>query len=115
MFNQVDGDEGTEALQKASMVFYASAGSSVLALLFMGFGSGIGLGLDGAFLTVVLLSGILAFVTARGIENRQEWAKYLGYLQSFLAVFNFPIGTLLAVASVIYLRKATNAGMFEEG
>lgn len=115
MFEQLVPDKGDEGLVKAARIFYVLTGFAVLAfalsllLLFSGDADVNILGL-----LQLAVSGLLSFITARGIEAQRPWAKWSGYVQGVLALFNFPIGTIIGVAILIYLNRADKAGLFKQ-
>ena len=57
------------------------------------------------------LAGIM-WMTAWGIEERKNWARWAGIAVGVLELFNFPIGTLVGIAVLVYLGRASRAGLF---
>ena len=53
-----------------------------------------------------------ALQTGRGIEQRKRWAKSLGIALGVLELINFPIGTVIGVAILVYINRANKAGLF---
>lgn len=53
----------------------------------------------------------LAWLTARGIANRREWARILAWLIALLSLLNVPIGTIIGIVVIVYLRRAGKAGL----
>ena len=47
--------------------------------------------------------GVLGFFTAKGITNKQEWARIVGIVLGVLNIPGFPIGTLLGVLILVGL------------
>ena len=113
MFESVGKNSGDDALDRAVRIF------EVLTV-FAAFGAVLRLiGLIGApalehaiLFAVAIIGGGLAWATARGIEAQRPWAKVLAYVQGFLWLFNFPIGTVVGIAVLIYVRSASKAGLF---
>ncbi|HJQ38979.1 MAG TPA: hypothetical protein VKB93_17725 [Thermoanaerobaculia bacterium] len=54
----------------------------------------------------------LMWITAWGIEERKNWARWVGIAVGILELFNFPIGTLVGIAVLVYLGRASRAGLF---
>jgi len=113
MFESVRPDPGSDGLTRAARIFYVLAvlGGIITALRLLGFfGSPFGIGLAGLLMSAAC--AILAFVTARGIENQRPWAKNLAYAQGFLSLLNLPIGPIIGIAILIYVSRASKAGLF---
>ena len=70
---------------------------------------GVGFGI-GLFLTVLALPKVIAGV---GLLKKQEWARILAIVLSFLSVLNFPLGTALAVYSFVILIKGETSQLFK--
>ncbi|WP_226390597.1 hypothetical protein [Penaeicola halotolerans] len=54
-------------------------------------------------LGICLVFTVLNLITGIGILKATEWGRIMGIVLSALAVFNFPIGTILGVYSLMYL------------
>lgn len=67
---------------------------------------GIGVGL---FLFILSIPKIIAGV---GLLKKQEWARILTLILSFLSLVNIPLGTALAVYSFIILTKEEAIQLF---
>jgi hypothetical protein len=116
MFEQLVPDKGNEGLERAARIFYVVTGFAVLALalrLLLLFSTSAER--SDFVLFQLAISGVLAFTTARGIEEQRPWAKWLGYAQGFLTMFNVPIGTVIGIAILVYLNRADKAGLFKQG
>lgn len=55
----------------------------------------------------------LSFLTARGISQQRMWGKWLGYLQGASLLPGIPIGTIIGIALVLRVRRASKAGWFD--
>ena len=116
MFESVKGDPGEDGLKRASIIFY------VLAAL-TGLGTVIGLALtlsgDRSFAPLQLglytIFIVLAVLTGRGIENQQPWSRWSAYILGILELLNFPIGTVIGIAILVYITRASRAGLFASG
>ena len=116
MFESVVKDPGDDALQRASRIFYVLTVLACIGIVFRIIQFLAEPGLPGVVSVVMaVVSAALAFVTARGIERQRPWAKLLGYTQGALSLFNFPIGTVIGAAVLIYLNRASKAGLFARG
>jgi uncharacterized membrane protein (DUF2068 family) len=60
---------------------------------------------------VSLVFAALAYVTAKGLDDGKRWAKWLGIIQAILSLLNFPIGTVIGIAALVYLNRANKAGL----
>jgi hypothetical protein len=54
----------------------------------------------------------LSWITGRGIDDQKPWARTVGIVLGLLELLNFPIGTVIGVAVLIYLNRASKAGLF---
>ena len=114
MFENLTPDKGDEGLTKAARMFYVIAGLAAIALtlnLLLMLGAG-PRQVNPLSLAHLLVAGVLAFMTAKGIESQKMWAKWLGYIQGFLLLLNVPIGTIIGVVVLIYINRASKAGLF---
>ncbi len=112
MFESVIPDPGEDGLRRASRIFYVIAGLSVVA--------------TGLLIVVAVMSGrlrliqpaiyavfgVVAYLTGKGIENQRPWAKWAGIVLGVLELFNFPVGTVIGIAILIYLNRAIKANLF---
>jgi hypothetical protein len=55
---------------------------------------------------------IAAWVIADGIERQARWGQVTAYLFGVLELFSFPIGTVVGIFTLVYLTRATKAGLF---
>jgi len=115
LFESVTRDPGNAGLERATRIFYVLAvlgvfgfGIRVLALLR---GGPDGMTLIGAI--IALVSTVLAFFTARGMEAQRPWSRNLAYVQGALSLLNVPIGTIIGIAVLIYVSRADRAGLFQ--
>jgi hypothetical protein len=112
MFESVVPDPGEDGLKRAARIFHVVSVLIVITTLV-----GIALRASGESiqpLRIVLSFALaaVAYFTGRGIEERMNWAKWSGVILGVLELFNFPIGTVIGVAVLIYLRRAIRAGLF---
>ena len=115
MFEAVIGNPGQEGLDRAARIFYVIAilgliGTVLFAVLALLSGSLRVLDLLRLLLYVVLSA--VAWITGKGIDGQKVWAKWLGIALGILELFNFPIGTVIGVAILVYLNRAIKAGLF---
>lgn len=112
MFESVRPDPGPDALARAARIFYVvavlSAIGSVIFLTFALMGD--------RHYTPLRLStdfglAAVAYITGRGIENRRRWAKWLAYAFAVVELINIPIGTVVGIAVIIYVHRASKAGL----
>lgn len=52
--------------------------------------------------------GFALLITAHYLKQHRKWARYLGSLLGFLALFAFPVGTVLGLFILSYLNKGWN-------
>ncbi|MGZ4811004.1 MAG: hypothetical protein ACXV7D_16895 [Thermoanaerobaculia bacterium] len=113
MFESVTPDPGAVGLARAARIFYVIAvlagGASVIFLIFALMG-------DRTYTPIRLASDFglaaLAFVTGRGIDNQKTWAKWTGYVFGIVELVNVPIGTVVGIAAIVYIYRASKAGLF---
>jgi hypothetical protein len=67
---------------------------------------GIGVGI---FLFILSIPKIIAGV---GLLKKQEWARILTLILSFLSLINIPLGTALAIYSFVILTKEESIQLF---
>jgi len=113
MFDSVTPDPGNEGLSRAARIFIViavlGAIGTVLQLLTV-----VSTPTAEAVITALLagVSSVLAYITAKGIEAQRPWAKRLAYVQGALLLLNFPIGTLIGIFVLVYVYRASRAGLF---
>jgi acetaldehyde dehydrogenase (acetylating) len=106
MFESVRPDPGADGLARAARIFY------VLTVL-----SGITLAVrivqrHAVMMLFAAVSAALAYITAKGIEGQRPWARALAYIQAVVVLFNFPVGTVVGIAVLVYVSRASKAGLF---
>lgn len=114
MFESLRPDPGERGLTRAARIFDVLAVlSGIASILFLVLAL-IG---DRPASTLRLLSNFafaaLAYIIARGIEHQKRWAKWLGYIFAVFELMNVPIGTVIGIAVIVYLHRASKAGLFE--
>ena len=57
-------------------------------------------------------TAVLSFATAYGINHQQMWGKWAGYLLGVVLLLNIPIGTIIGIALISRVRRASKAGWF---
>ena len=113
MFESVVADPGSDALRRAAHIFRVVAVMLVLGTIFVS-GMAIASGQSARPVTIVVnaLLAASSWVTAKGIENQKNWARWTGFTLGFLELFSVPIGTLIGIWVLIYLVRASRAGLF---
>jgi hypothetical protein len=113
VFESLRPDPGADGITRAARIFYVvavlSAAASILFLSSALMGN--------RRYTPFRLStdfglAAVAYVTGRGIENQRRWAKWLGYAFGTLELINIPIGTVIGIAVIIYIHRASKGGLF---
>ena len=112
MFEQLAPDPGEKGLEKAARVFYIVAVLNLLAVPLAFVAHRGEAALAAATAIIAAVSAGLAFITARGIENQRRWAKWLGIVLAILSLPRIPVGTIIGVATLIYIHRASKAGLF---
>ena len=113
MFESVTPDRGNEGLTKAARTFYVLAVLATMTAL-LAFGLAVA---DRAVppLLPIIVNFILAgacVVIGSGIDKQRRWALWLGYAVAVLELLNVPIGTVIGIALIVYLYRASKAGLF---
>ena len=67
----------------------------------------------GPMLAVLAVFGVLHFVLAWGLYERQPWARYLGLVLGFLALIRFPFGTALGIYTIWVLLPESSGREYE--
>ena len=62
----------------------------------------------------VLVKAVAGFAAGYGLLQREPWARLLTLVLSFLALFNFPLGTALGIYSLWVLFPAASEREYEE-
>lgn len=113
MFESVRPDPGGEGLTKASRIFYVLAVLCAIVAL-LSFVIAVASGEPPPLRSIVInfvLAGI-AVVIGTGVDRQRRWAKWLGFVFAALELLNFPIGTVIGIALIVYLYRASKAGLF---
>src|SRR5258708_39782250 len=113
MFESLRQDPGERALNRAAMIFNVLgvlAGISFTLGLVLRFAGGAAYGVF-FFVWTAGFAG-LSLLTAHGMDEQRMWAKRLGYVLGFLSLLNIPIGTVIGIAIIIYIQRASRAGLF---
>lgn len=113
MFESVVPDPAAEGIQRAARILRTIAvlivvwhvAALLLALLSHAFIRPLALAVN------VLLAAVI-WLAAWGIEERKNWARWLGIAVGILELFNFPIGTIVGIAVLVYLARASKGGLF---
>ena len=113
MFESVRPDRGNEGLTKAARIFYVLAVLSVLAALAQ-FALAVAGRLPPPLLHIVINFAIAfaAVAIGSGIDKQRRWAKTLGFIVAIVELVNFPIGTVIGIALIVYLYRASKEGLF---
>jgi hypothetical protein len=64
----------------------------------------------GAFLFILAIPKIIGGL---GLLKRNEWARILLMILSFLSLLNIPLGTALGIYSLVYLMKPEMIALFK--
>lgn len=113
MFESVVPDPAQDAIPRAARILRTMAGlivvwhliAFILALSSHRFIQPLILVFNAALAAVM-------WITAWGVEERKSWARWVGIAVGILELFNFPIGTLVGIAVLVYLWRASRAGLF---
>jgi nitrate reductase gamma subunit len=108
MFESVTPDPGQDALRRAGRIFRVIAvlvvlGSALQAVLVLSDGGSLRL----LPLLFNLALAVVSWITAGGIEEQQSWARWVGIVVGLLELVNIPIGTVIGVAILVYLVRAS--------
>lgn len=113
MFESVMPDRGVEGITRAARICYVlavivaitNALFLVMAIVDERPWRPMSLTINGAFVVV-------AWMTGRGIEEQRSWAKWLGYAIGMVDLINVPIGTVVGIAVIVHIHRASKAGLF---
>lgn len=113
MFESVTPDPGQDALRRAGLIFRVVAvlvvlGTALQAVLITSSGGS----LRFPVLLFNLALAVVSWVTAGGIEEQQSWARWVGIIVGVLELVNVPLGTIIGIAVLVYLVRASKAGLF---
>ena len=113
MFESVAKDPGTDGLTRAARIFYVLTvlGAVTLAVRVYQLFQYVSVQRI-VMLLFAALSMTLAYITAKGIDEQRPWARLLAYIQGFICLLNFPIGTVIGIAVLVYVSRASKAGLF---
>lgn len=113
MFEQLNPNPGERGIERAGRIFYILAVINALAVplsFFMYKDRPLLVALVAS--AVSLVTAVLAFMTARGMDAGRKWAKWLGIALAVLSLFNVPVGTVIGIAILVYINRADRAGLF---
>lgn len=108
MFESVTVDPGEDALRRAAKLFRVVAVLMALATALLSF---LDFRLVRLIVNAVLV--VIAWMTAGGIEEQRPWAKWTGYAFAVAELFSIPIGTIVGITTLVYLQRASKAGLFK--
>lgn len=113
MFESVRPDPGGEGLTKASRIFYVLAVLGAIGALVQ-----LGLALaDHRPLPILGMAAdavlaVVCVVVGNGIDQQRPWARWLGFAVAAIELLNVPIGTVIGIVLIVYLYRASKAGLF---
>jgi uncharacterized protein YacL len=55
-----------------------------------------------------VMFGIVLLITAAGLKKHLQWARYLAAVIAILSLIAFPVGTVMGLFILSYLRKGWN-------
>jgi hypothetical protein len=112
MFESVRPDPGQEGLTKAARIFFVLAVLCVIVAL-LEFAIAVASRESPPLRSVIINFVLAAAAVAIGnsIEKQRPWAKWLGFAFAALELLNFPIGTVIGIALIVYLYRASKAGL----
>lgn len=113
MFESVTPDPGHDALRRAGLIFRVVAvlvvlGTALQAVLIVSRGGSLRFPL----LLFNLALAVVSWVTAGGIEEQKSWARWVGIVLGLIELVNVPFGTIIGIAILVYLVRASKAGLF---
>lgn len=56
----------------------------------------------------ILMLSFIVLVTARGLKQHKQWARYVGLLLASMALIAFPVGTVMGLFILSYINKGWN-------
>jgi hypothetical protein len=116
VFEKTIENPAVRSLERVTKLFYVSAFVQGLGAIYYFLTIAPRKPLTGSLLVgVTVLTAMLAFVTARGLEEQRPWARNAGYIQAALALLSPPLGTILGLASIYFLWRASREGLFRAG
>ena len=109
------------------VMIVANALLLLLGLLFFLFFSGLGTVVaveDPIAMRVLIIVGTIALITigvlslpgiiaGAGLLRRQNWARYLALVVSFLGLINVPVGTVMGIYGIFVLIQRSAEGYFK--
>lgn len=78
---------------------------SVLVVNFMGDEPEKSTPLFWSIISAILLLSLIVLVTANGLKNHQQWARYVGIFLAVMALIAFPVGTVMGLFIISYIQK----------
>jgi len=113
VFESLRPDPGQDGLTRAARIFYVAAVISFFAsVVFVALRVAGDVSYTPFRLATDFGFAALAFITGRGVAHQRSWAKWLGYTFGTLELVNVPIGTVIGAAAIIYIYRASRAGLF---
>lgn len=113
MFESVRPDPGGEGLTKASRIFYVLAVLGAIgALVQLGLALADHRPLPIVGIPINAVVAVSCLVIGNGLDQQRPWAQWLGFAVAALELLNVPIGTVIGIVLIVYLYRASKAGLF---
>lgn len=78
---------------------------SVLVVNFMGDEPEKSTALFWTIINSILVLSVIVLVTAKGLKQHKQWARYVGILLAAMALIAFPVGTVMGLFILSYINK----------
>ena len=65
-------------------------------------------------LIIIAISALPGIISGAGLLRRQNWARYVALVVSFLGLMNIPIGTIMGIYGIFVLVQRSAEGYFSD-